>query len=184
MGRDRRQSPRLEALEGKQLLSTVHFNHIVAPGRGTLPILNGGRPPVPLVLNGTLKGDVSTYTDTPGPPETMTEAFSGQTRAMGRVKAVVVDQIDAKGNLIGGQVVLTNARGSVTLGFGPDSTISGQQAGSITIQVVRYSVVSGTGAYAHRSGVGTFTAIQDTGTYTAARSSGMSSTLVLESTSA
>jgi hypothetical protein len=183
MGRDRRQSPRLEALEGKQLLSTVHFNHIVAPG-GVVndPALRGGRAPVPLVLNGTLRGDLSTYTDTAGPPETMTESFTGRTRAMGRVKAVVVDQIDAKGNLIGGQVVLTNARGSVTLGFGPDSAISGQQAGSITIQVVRYSVVSGTGAYAHRSGVGTFTAIQNTGTYTAAQSTGMSSTLVLETT--
>jgi hypothetical protein len=179
MGRDRRKSPRLEALEGKQLLSTVHFNHIVAKAGG--PAVPAARAQAPLLLNGTLKGDVTSYTDTPGPPETMTETFSGRTRSMGRVRGVVIDQIDATGKLIGGQVVLTNARGSVTLGFGPDSTVSGQQAGTITIQVVRYSVVSGTGAYARASGSGVFTAIQNSGTYTAVQSTGQSSTLVLVS---
>ncbi len=179
MGRDRRKSPRLETLEGKLLLSTVHFDHILAnPGGPIRP----ARPAAPLVLNGTLKGDLSTYTDTPGPPETMTETFTGRTRGMGRVYVAVVDQLDASGNLIGGQVVLSNARGSVALGFGPNSTISGQQAGSITVQVVRYSVVSGTGAYARASGAGTFTAIQNSGTFTALKSTPQSSTLVLEST--
>ena len=170
MGRDRRKSPRLETLEGKQLLSGVHFNHIVA------------KPVGPMVLNGTLNGSVATFTDIPGPPETMAELFSGRVRAMGRVNAAVIDQLDASGKLIGGEIVLQNRRGSVTLGFGPNSTISGQQAGTITIQVVRYSVVSGTGAYAHASGSGTFTTVQDSGTFTAVKSSGQRSTLVLETT--
>jgi hypothetical protein len=168
MGRDRRQSPRLETLEGKQLLSNVHFDHIVNPGG-------------PMILNGTLKGSVASFTDIPGPPETMAELFTGRVRAMGRVNAAVIDQMDATGNLIGGEVVLTNRRGSVTLGFGPNSTVSGQQAGTITVQVVRYSVVSGTGAYARASGSGTFTAVQNSGTFTAVQSTGQSSTLVLES---
>ncbi len=169
MGRDRRQSPRLEALEGKQLLSAARFDHIVASA-------------APLVMNGTLKGVVSSFTDLAGPPETMMEMFTGRTRSMGRVTAIVTDQIDTAGHLLGGTVVLANARGSVTLGFGPGSTISSQEVGTITDQVVRYSVVSGTGAYARASGAGTFTALQNSGTYAAATSTPASSTLVLETT--
>ncbi len=177
MGRDRRKSPRLETLEVKQLLSNVHFDHIVAnPGGPMIPA------PAPFVLNGTLNGSVASFTDIPGPPETMAELFTGRVRAMGRVNGAVIDQMDANGNLIGGEIVLSNRRGSVTLGFGPGSTVSGQQAGTITVQVVRYSVVSGTGAFARASGSGTFTAVQNSGSYTAVHSTPQSSTLVLETT--
>jgi hypothetical protein len=161
MARDRRQSPRLESLEGRQLLSAMHYDHIVA------------RAAAPVVLDGKLQGNLSSYTEAAGPPRTMSEAFSGRVRSMGRVNGVVADQVDSSGNLIGGSITLTNRRGAVVLGFGPGSTVSTQQAGTLYSQVVRYSVVSGTGAYAGAGGTGTFASLQV---------ANKSSTLVIEST--
>jgi hypothetical protein len=152
MSRDRRRAPRLESLEGRQLLSRAHFDHIVA------------RATPPLVLNGTMKGSLSTFLDTPGPPETLSEVFNGRARSMGAVRAVVSDQIDpTTGALLGGQVVMSNPRGSVRLAFGPNSVVSNQTAGNLATQVVRYTVAQGTGAYAGASGSGTFTVLQNNG---------------------
>ncbi len=152
MARERRRSPRLESLEGRQLLATAHFDHIVA------------RAAAPLVLNGTLRGSISTFLDTPGPPETLSEVFNGRTRSMGNVRAVVSDQVDpTTGNLLGGQVALTNGRGSVHLVFGPGDVVSQQVVGTLTTQVVRFTVAAGTGAYAGAGGSGTFTVLQNAG---------------------
>jgi hypothetical protein len=176
MGRDRRQSPRVESLEGRQLLSGVHFDHIVVNPGG--PMAAAAAP----VLNGTLKGSIASFTDLAGPPETMSETFTGRVRSMGRVRAVVVDQLDTNGNLIGGAVVLNGPRGSVTLAFGPGDMISGQEVGNITMQVVRYTIASGTGAFAHATGTGTFTVLQKMGSYTAVGSAPSSSTMIIETT--
>lgn len=152
MSRDRRRAPRLESLEGRQLLSTAHFDHIVA------------RAAPPLVLNGTMKGSLTTFLDTPGPPETLSEVFTGRARSMGAVRVVVSDQIDsATGSLLGGKVILSNPRGSVHLAFGPTSVVSNQTVGTLSTQVVHYTVVQGTGAYAGASGSGTFTVLQNNG---------------------
>jgi hypothetical protein len=160
MARDRRTAPRLESLEGKQLLTTmaqVHFDHIVQ----TAP-----------VLNGTFQGALSTFLDTPGPPETRSEIFYGRSRAMGAVRIVVSDQMDATGHLLGGQVVLSNPRGSIHLGFGANDLVSTQSVGSLSTQVLKYTVAAGTGAYAWASGSGTFTVLQK---------AGKSATLVIDS---
>ena len=152
MSRDRRRSPQLESLEGKQLLSTAHFDHIVAHAAP------------PLVLNGTMKGSLSTFLDTPGPPETMSEVFTGRARSMGAVRVALYDQIDSTtGSLLGGQVVLTNPRGSVHLTFGPQSVVSNQTVGNFSTQVVQYTVAQGTGIYAGATGTGTFTVLQNNG---------------------
>lgn len=165
MARDRRRSPRLESLEGRQLLATAHFNHIVH--------IIVTRPAAPLVLNGTFKGAISTYLDTPGPPETLSEVFNGRARSMGVVRAVVSDKVDpTSGTLLGGQVALSNGRGSVHLVFGPSDVVSSESVGTLTTQVVHYTVTAGTGAFAAAGGSGKFTLLQN---------SGKSATLVVES---
>lgn len=158
MARDRRQAPRLESLEGRRLLSAAHFDHIVRKAP---------------VLNGTFRGSLGTFLDTPGPPETLSEVFYGRARSMGAVRAVVADQLDAAGNLLGGQVTLSNPRGTVQLGFGPGDVVSTQTVGQLSTEVVRYTVTAGTGAYAGASGSGTLTVLQK---------AGKSATLVLSST--
>lgn len=150
MDRVRRRSPRLETLEGRQLLARAHFDHIIA------------RATPPPVLNGTFQGMTSTYLDTPGPPETLSEVFSGRTRALGAVHATVSDQMDPKtGALLGGQVQMSNARGSVRLVFGPGDVVSQQFVGTLSTQVVRYTVAAGTGTYAGATGSGTITLVQN-----------------------
>ena len=177
MARDRRRSPRLESLEGRQLLAAR--------------IAHAARPPAPLVLNGTFNGQVSSYLDTPGPPEIMSEVFSGRTRSTGAAKAVIYDIIDpTTGALLGGQVALSNARGSIHLVFGPSDVVSTQMVGTLTTQVLHYTVASGTGAYA---GVGSGPAVNvvnvpagsfasgGSGTITLLQNTGKSATLVINS---
>jgi hypothetical protein len=148
MARDRRRSPRLESLEGRQLLATARVAHHAAPP----------------ALNGTFNGQISTYLDTPGPPETMSEVFTGRTRALGSAKAVVYDFVDpTTGALLGGQVALSNARGSVHLVFGPGDVVSTQMVGTLTTQVLRYTAAAGTGVFASATGSGTVTVLQNTG---------------------
>ena len=165
MARDRRRSPRLESLEGRQLLTAARLAH-------------AARPAAPLVLNGSFNGQLSTFLDTPGPPETMSEVFNGRTRSTGAAKAVVYDFVDpTTGALLGGQVALSNARGSVHLVFGPGDVVSTQMVTkhALTTQVLRYTATAGAGALAGATGSGTITILQNTG---------KSATLVIASSTA
>jgi hypothetical protein len=137
---------RFDALESKQLLSTVH--HHVAPPTAHAPahvILDGD-------LTGTLSGIHLTYSH--GQVSGAVESFSGRLRTMGAVKAAyTVDSATDGTTVLGGSIDLTNSKGSVHITFGQNDLTYGSD-GKPT---ARYMVASGTGAYAAATGAGTST---------------------------
>jgi hypothetical protein len=58
------------------------------------------------------------------------------------------------------KIVLTNSKGSVTLGIDQNDIISQRDTGTKTVTKLHYTVESGTGAYAGASGAGVFTETQ------------------------
>lgn len=163
MSRERRRSPAIEPMEGRQLLSAVHFDHIAA----------AARPAPPLVLNGVLNGAIRSFTQSSGTPMVLSESFSGHVRSMGAVRGVIADVIGAHNALLGGGIILRNPRGAVRLAFGPGDLVSTQSIGNISSEVVHYTVADATGIYARSGGSGTFTMLQ---------SMGKSSQIILETT--
>jgi hypothetical protein len=137
----------VESLEGKQLLSTMHVAHHTA------------RQPPALVLNGDLKdptGKVVYNSDM----SQSTENLSGRVKSMGVVTGSVLNYDPYTPKLNDPTIVLTNSKGSVTLGIDQNDTISQTDTGTKTVTKLHYSVESGTGAYAGASGAGVFTLTQ------------------------
>ena len=128
MTRRRARSFQLESLEGKQLLSTLHPAH------------HARSKPAPLVLNGTLKElegqDVSGY--------------SGELKSLGEVVANVDPQT---GKSSATEIVITGAKGSVTLSWDANLMSDGVGRNSQILEFP-YTVVSGTGAYTGAKGSG------------------------------
>ncbi len=137
MTRHRARSFQLESLEGKQLLSTLHPAH------------NATSKPPHLVLNGTLKAFEN---------QSGVSGYSGEIKSLGNVHANTIGNI----NFVDGpqptatDFVVTGAKGSVTLSYGPN-LVSEKVTPTVETTRYRYTVVSGTGAYTGASGTGTFT---------------------------
>jgi hypothetical protein len=146
----RNTTPRVESLEGRVVLSTVAAPH---PGGGITgaSLVRGASY---LFINGTAHG---TAHATPGMPDTGAVVAlhgTGMLTPLGNVRV--------SGNLVGtgfiqqgnatGSIVLTNARGSVTLHLDGPSQPGFTPPGSGTYQ---FSIQRGTGAYAHTIGTGT-----------------------------
>jgi hypothetical protein len=150
MARPRARMPEVESLEGKQLLSTMHVTHPAA------------RKPAPLVLDGDLKDPVDNvaYNSDSSHSE---EQFSGKVKSMGAVQGTIVNYQPYTPPLNDPKIVLTNSRGSVTLVFGENSRISQSDIVTKVVTRFRFTVQSGTGAYAGASGAGVFTETIDTG---------------------
>jgi hypothetical protein len=137
----------VEALEGKQLLSTMHITHHTAP-----------RAPA-LVLDGDLKdpgGIIGFNSDM----SQTTETFSGSVKGMGLVTGWVLNFDPYTPALNDPKVVLTNSRGSVTLDLNQIHKISQSDIVTKTVTRLHYTVESGTGAYAGARGAGVFTETQ------------------------
>jgi hypothetical protein len=136
MTRHRARSFRLESLEGKQLLSTLHPAHHAAAK------------PAALVLDGTLRAFES-QSDSP---------FSGEIKSLGRVQGYTVGNFDFTDGpqATATEFVVTGAKGSVTLSYGPDF-LSEKVTPQVEITRYHYTVVSGTGVYTGASGTGIFT---------------------------
>jgi hypothetical protein len=144
MGRPHTRMYEVESLEGKQLLSTMHVTHHTAP-----------QPPA-LVLDGDLKdptGDIVYTSDM----SQSTEKFSGRVKGMGVVTGSIVNFDPYTTPLNDPAIVLTNSKGSVTLGIDQNDIISQTDTGTKTVSKLHYTVESGTGAYAGASGAGVFT---------------------------
>jgi hypothetical protein len=131
----------VESLEGKQLLSAMHAAHHAAPNAPAL------------VLDGDLK-DKNTANDA--------EQFSGHVKGMGAVRGTVMVNYTGPNSPTDAEVVLTNSRGSVTLVAGPNDVLSVADNANNQVNTYRFTVQSGTGAYARASGAGTFTWTVDT----------------------
>jgi hypothetical protein len=141
----------VEWLEGKQLLSALHVALQTAP-----------KPP-PLVLDGNLKDSANAVVYSDGVSHTE-EQFSGHVKSMGAVHGILIlDYSPDTNHLNYAKIVLTNSKGSVTLGYGEDAMIS--QSDQLTKFITRYrfNVRSGTGAYAGASGAGVYTETADGG---------------------
>ena len=137
----------VESLEGKQLLSTMHVAHHTA------------RQPPALVLNGDLKDPTGKVVYNSGMSQS-TENLSGRVKGMGVVTGSLLNYDPYTPKLNDPTIVLTNSKGSVTLGIDQDDTISQTDTGTKTVTKLHYSVESGTGAYAGASGAGVFTLTQ------------------------
>jgi hypothetical protein len=147
MARRRARMFEVESLEGKQLLSTVHLTHHTAPT------------PARLVLNGDLKDPTGklVYNRDMSQSE---EQLSGHVKSMGVVTGAIFNYEPYTPPLNDPNIVLTNAKGSVTLGFGETDLLSQSDTGTKTVSRLRFTVQSGTGAYAGASGAGVFTLTQ------------------------
>jgi hypothetical protein len=146
MRRVSRRLPTFDLLEAKQLLSAIHFDHVILRGHVAAPS-------VPVVLDGSLAGTSNSVISSTTGPETLRMGFSGLAGSMGQVTAVFTQRIAfATARIVNGSVVLKNARGSVTLGFNANGVIQNTYAPSGNTTVVAASIVSSTGAFAHASG--------------------------------
>lgn len=137
MTRHRARSFRLESLEGKQLLSTLHPAHVATSK------------PSPVVLDGTLKA--------PDNGSGVSGLFSGDIKSLGRVDADTIGNANfVEGPQRTATEFVVTVKGSVTLSYGP-KFVSEKVTPTVEITRYRYKVVSGTGAYTGASGTGTFT---------------------------
>jgi hypothetical protein len=76
---------------------------------------------------------------------------------MGAVQGtLILDYIPDTNQLDYARIVLTNSKGSVTLGYGKDPIISQSDLVTKFITRYRFTVQSGSGAYAGASGVGVY----------------------------
>jgi hypothetical protein len=136
----------VESFEGKQLLSTMHVTHHARP-KAPPPVLDGGDLKDP-VQHLVYSNDVS-HSE---------EQFSGRVKSMGAVHGnLILDDIPNTNQLNYAKIVLTNSKGSVTLGYGENAVISQSDLVTKFITRYRFTVQSGTGAYAGASGAGVYT---------------------------
>jgi hypothetical protein len=115
--------------------------------------------PPSLVLDGDLKDPTGNIVDNSDMSQ-ITEKFSGRLKGMGLVTGSVLNFDPYTTPLNDPKLVLTNSKGSVTLGLDQDDMISQTDSGTKTVTKLHYTVESGTGAYAGASGAGVFTETQ------------------------
>ena len=152
MARSRARRLEVESLEGKQLLSAMHVTQHA-----------GARHPA-LVLNGFLKDPVADIVLNGDASQTK-EKFTGSVKGMGAVRGelTIVTPPFSSDPVTAVTLVLTDSKGSVTLGYGQNSVISTTDLGTKYYRTYRFTVQSGTGAYSGVSGAGTFMEYDDLG---------------------
>ena len=147
MARPRARMFEVESLEGRQLLATMHVTHHTA------------RQSPALILDGDLKDPTGHIVYNSGMSQS-TENLSGRVKGMGMVTGSVLNFDPYTTPLKKPKIVLTNSKGSVTLGIDQNDIISQTDTGTKTVTKLHYTVESGTGAYARASGAGVFTLTQ------------------------
>jgi hypothetical protein len=130
MARDaRRRSPRFDALEGRQLLSTT----------------------AQATPSAFLTSDSQDTTHAAGGREVLRTTFSGTANNVGPAQATSTE-VARNGGLVSVQVQLQTAHGSVRLAFGPKDVTQNIASTYGTEIAATYHVVAGTGAFAHQRG--------------------------------
>ncbi|HEY2156488.1 MAG TPA: hypothetical protein VGH33_12715 [Isosphaeraceae bacterium] len=141
--RRRSRSPRLEALETRQLLSTVgHAHaHVAQPANTPSPA-------------GFFTSQNQSTTHGAGGRETLKTTFSGSSIAEGPATATVTE-VARNNSLISVQAAVQTAKGSFKLAFGPSDVTKNISSAAATEIVATYHITSGTRAFAHATGTGT-----------------------------
>lgn len=145
MSRDRRRTPRLESLEGKQLLSTAH------------PAAAAPKPAAahaaPLVLDGLMAASAYAVPLRTGAIDQAVITLAGNAGAMGPVKATLTEFIDVSTESVRrANLVITDARGSVTLTLSKFSVFENLTTDYNEGYSADYVVTSGTGSFAGATG--------------------------------
>ena len=155
MSRDRRRTPLLEPLEGKQLLSTAHAHvNVVKP-----PVVH----PTTLPLTGSLVAATQTTVQTTTLTATVTMPFTGSAGSLGQVQGVLTEDINQSAEVVArGNVVLKNGAGSVTLSFTRVNVLQNLTMPYNSQFLANYTVTAATGAYAGKaSGTGVLELTED-----------------------
>ena len=158
MSRNRRRTPRLESLEGKQLLSTAAHPAVAKP-----PVVHPVAHPASPPLNGELFGAThSTVLDTTL-TETVTMPFSGTAGSLGQVQGVLTEHINESAEVVArGNLVFKNGAGSVTLSFVKVDVLQNLTMPYNSQFLANYTVTAATGAYAGKaSGTGVLELTED-----------------------
>ena len=145
MSRNRRWTPRLEPLEGKQLLSTAHAH----PPVPKPPVVH----PTSLPLDGALVASTHTTIQNTTLTQTVTMPFDGAAGSMGRVQGVLTEDINESAEAVAkGNLVLKNGAGTVTLSFAQVNVLQNLTVPYNSQFLVNYKVTAATGAYAGKTG--------------------------------
>jgi hypothetical protein len=144
----RRRSPRFEAMEARQVLSTAAAAHLAAAAQA-----RAAQSQAQVTPSAFLTSDSQTTGHAPGGREVLKTTFSGSANNEGPAQATSTE-VATRNRLISVQIVLQTAHGSVRMAFGP-SDVTQSLADSDGSQVAaNYHIVSGTGAFAHAKGTG------------------------------
>ncbi len=142
MNRRRDRSPRFDALETRQLLSTVGHAHPAVPVANT---------PSPA---GFFTSGAQTTTHGAGGRQTLKTTFTGQSIAEGSATATVTE-VARNNSLVTVQATIQTAKGSFKLAFGPSDVTKNISSAAATEIIANYHITSGTRAFAHATGTGT-----------------------------
>lgn len=159
MARARSRPLRIETLEGKLLLSTVHAAKppVVGP-----PMVHGE----PLSLAGTMVASAYQILPAKAMARPVKISLAGSVGSMGRVTATLTEQIDEQVETVArGDLFLQGAKGTLTLNFSQVDVIQNLTKLYNSGYVVTYTVTSGTGAYAGATGSGTLLVRPDIGDF-------------------
>jgi hypothetical protein len=144
MNRRNDRRPSFDPLEGRQLLSTAHFDHIVARPAAVI---------TPVALEGTLVGGTSSVKSSTKGPESLRVRFNGQVAPLGSVQAVYTERLEFNyGQVDSATVALRGPHGSLTLASVPGNLILSTYSPTGNSTEFAARVVSATGVYAHASG--------------------------------
>ena len=152
MSRERRRPLQFESLEGKQLLTTFHPAAVPPP-------------PPSLPLDGVATAAIFHANRLNGNVQVAKIGLIGTAGALGQVTAVLTETIDTSVEAIAkGNLVITNKLGSVTLNLTKFDVITNLTLPWNSGLTANYTIVAGTGAYAHSRGTGTFEILPVIGT--------------------
>jgi len=152
MSRDRSRSPRLEPLEGRQLLSTARASRAVPAPKLAAQVLAPAQS-----LDGDLSGSLRDLIVRGGATSAMSQPFAGTIPAIGPVIARVNTLYNGTTRaLIRGEIIVAGQAGSLRLAFADRDQVSHRADDSSAEAVGTYRVDSGSGAFATTKGSGTF----------------------------